>query len=125
MARAILIVLTILVLIFFSLWQRAASGQPTPSMENLLTPPEIIKYKREAHAVFDFGGLQMLHKVTKKQIPYPQCDVMQRRGQEIMVVGHNPRGYVFFVQGEPIAFRTKHNQAWQRVIDKSFRKSRQ
>ena len=51
-------------------------------------------------------------------IPYPQCDAAELIGEEIKVVGNNPKGYIFFVKRSPIAFKTDHNPAWQDIIKK-------
>lgn len=101
--------------------QAMGSAEPRAKAGNLVAPPRIIKYKQQNHALFDFGGLQMLHVVTKNPTAYPQCDAVRKRGQEIMVVGNNPKGYAFFVLGTPIAFRTKHNRKWSPLVSNTYK----
>ncbi len=85
---------------------------------NLIGPPKIITYHGEVHAVFDLGGMKYLFKVTKADKPYPQCDAVQEKGKELMVVGHNPKGYAYFVEKKPVAFKTIHSANWQEMVKK-------
>lgn len=96
------------------------SAEPTAKLENMIAPPIIIVYKKQNHAIFNFGGLEMLHKVTKNLKAYPQCDAAHKKGREIMVVGNNPKGYAFFVLGNPVAFRTKHNKKWVPLVSNTY-----
>ena len=88
-------------------------------LNNLLGPPRIIKYQGGVHAVFDMGGTKYLFKVTEEAKPYPQCDAVQVKGQELMVVGHNPKGYAYFVEGNPIAFKTDHSPNWNEIVKRT------
>ena len=103
----------------FCMWYQALA-QPRPSMDNLVAMPKMIEHEGVSHSIFDFGGLQMLYRVTQDRAPYPQCDAIQVKGQEIMVVGHDPKWFIYFVLGEPVAFRTDHNQKWQGLIKRTF-----
>ena len=82
------------------------AGIEVPSKENLIGPPEIQKGKGNYYAVFDYGGLKFKHEVIKLPVPYPQCDAITFIGGEIMIIGNNPKGYIFFVQPQPFAFKT-------------------
>ena len=107
---------TILLLIS---WATAIGADPKPDLAKLISPPVIIDIKGEYFAVFNFGGLQLKHEITKMPFAYPQCNAAELIGQEIKVVGNNPKGYIFFVKRSPIAFRTDHNPAWQGIIKKT------
>ncbi len=87
-----------------------------PNFSNLIAPPKLIVYQGSAHAVFDMGGMKYLYKVIGEPNAYPQCNVIQKKGKEIMVVSQSPQGYAFFVEGSPIAFKTDHNSNWSDVI---------
>ena len=89
---------------------------------NLLGPPRIINYQGGLHAVFDMGGMKYLFRVTKEAHPYPQCDVIQKKGKELMVVGHNPKGYAYFVEENPIAFKNDHNPNWNDIVKRTHEK---
>ena len=89
---------------------------------NLLGPPQIIKYQGGVHAVFDMGGMKYLFKVTEEAKPYPQCDVIQDKGKELLVVGHNPKGYAYFVEKNPIAFKTDHSPNWNDMVKRTHEK---
>ena len=106
---------TILLLIS---WATAIGADPKPDLAKLVSPPVIIKKKEKYFAVFNFGGLKLKHEVAKMPIPYPQCDAAELIGEEIKVVGNNPKGYIFFVKRSPIAFKPDHNPAWQDIIKK-------
>ena len=86
---------------------------------NLISPPQIVNYQGNAHAVFDLGGTKYLFKVTEKAKPYPQCDAVQEKGKELMVVGHNPNGYAYFVEKNPVAFKTDHNPSWNEIVKRT------
>jgi len=51
--------------------------------------------------------------------PFPQCNAVRTIDNELMVVGGNPFGYVFFAKTLPIAFRTDHNRLWNDLVKKS------
>ena len=51
--------------------------------------------------------------------PFPTCNAIRTIGDELMVVGGNPFGYVFFAKKLPIAFRTDHNRLWSDLVKKS------
>ena len=89
---------------------------------NLMSPPEIIKYQGVSHAIFDLGGMQYLYKLTSEISPYPQCDSVQRKGKELLVVAHSPKGYAYFVEGNPIAFKTHHNPNWNEIVKHTHKK---
>ena len=77
---------------------RADSGMlPTvPDLKQLSAPPKITQYQKQPHAIFNYGGLEFLFFVTEMPFPFPQCDAVQTLENELMVVGANPLGYVFF-----------------------------
>lgn len=91
-------------------------------LNNLLGPPQIIKYQGGVHAVFDMGGTKYLYKVVEKAKPYPQCNAVQEKGKELMVVGQNPKGYAYFVEGNPIAFKTDHNPNWNEIVKRTLKR---
>ena len=100
------------------MWKVEASPS-VPDVGQLIRPPYVIQYQQENHAVFDFGGIEFLFVVTKMPIPFPQCNAVRTIGDELMVVGGNPFGYVFFAKTLPIAFRTDHNPLWNDLVKKS------
>ena len=51
--------------------------------------------------------------------PFPQCDAVHNLENELMVVGADPFGYVFFTKAIPSAFKTEHNPLWDELIKKS------
>ena len=69
--------------------------------------------------MFDYGGLEFLFVVTRMPTPFPQCNAVRTIGDELMVVGGNPFGYVFFTKIYPIAFKTDHNPLWNDLVKKS------
>lgn len=88
------------------------------NFNNLIGPPKIVTYQGAVHAVFDMGGMKYLFKVIKKAYPFPQCDVIQEKSKELLVVGNNPKGYAYFVEKQPVAFKTIHNLNWQEMVKK-------
>lgn len=100
-------------------WTTAIGADPkVPDMGKLISPPTIVHISGAFYAVFNFGGLQLKHEIVKMPFPYPQCDAVELVGNEIKVVGNNPKGYIFFVKKNPIAFKTDHNPAWQDIVKK-------
>ena len=91
-----------------AMW-RVEASPPVPDVGQLIRPPYVIQYQEENHAVFDYGGLEFLFVVTEMPTPFPQCNAVRTIGDELMVVGGNPFGYVFFTKIFPIAFKTDHN----------------
>ena len=69
------------------------------------------------------GGLQFLYVVTSTPVPFPQCDAVQTLENELMVVGSNPFGYVFFTHTYPIAFKTDHSPLWNELVKKTWQDS--
>ena len=69
--------------------------------------------------MFDYGGLEFLFVVTKMPTLFPTCNAVRTIGNELMVVGGNPFGYVFFTKALPIAFKTDHNPLWNDLVKKS------
>ncbi len=120
MGRVVLMFIAILLAFFLALSVRA-ENRPIPNLNNLTTAPEIIKYQGVTHAIFNLGGIYFLYKVTRTATSYPQCNVLQIIGEEIKVVGHNPEGYIYFVERNPIAFKTDHNPQWMDLIKRTFR----
>jgi len=92
------------------------------NLNNLIAPPVMIKYQGSDHAVFDMGGMQYLYKVTEGVNSYPQCDAIQDKGEELMVVGLSPNGYAFFVDKTPVAFKTDHNPSWNDIVKRTHEK---
>ena len=120
MVRLIFIFALALFVTLFTMWKVEASP-PVPEIGQLVRPPYVIQYQQENHAVFDFGGLEFLYVVTKMPTPFTTCNAVQTIGDELMVVGGNPFGYVFFAKTLPIAFRTSHNRLWSDLVKKSCR----
>lgn len=89
------------------------------NINNLVGPPKMIKYQGSPHAVFDMGGMKYLYRVTQIPKPFPQCDAIQEMKKEIMVVGHNPDGYAYFVDKNPVAFKTDHNPNWNEIVKRT------
>ena len=118
MIRLFLIFLISLSITLFGLLN--AEGAPTvPSMDQLVKAPQIIEHQRKPHAVFDYGGLEYLFVISKTPTPFPTCNAVQSIGKELMVVTSDPFGYVFFVEKDPVAFKTEHNPIWDELIKKS------
>ena len=69
--------------------------------------------------MFDYGGLEFLFVVTRMPTPFPQCNAVRTIENELMVVGGNPFGYVFFTKPFPVAFKTDHNPLWNDLVKKS------
>ena len=61
-----------------------------PELNQLISPPSIIKYQRKPHAVYNYGGLYFLFVVTQMSTSFPQCNAVQCLENELMVVGSNP-----------------------------------
>ena len=118
MIRLIFIFALALFVTLFTMWKVEASP-PVPEIGQLVRPPYVIQYQQAKHAVFDFGGLEFLFVVTKMPTPFPTCNAIRAIGDELMVVGGNPFGYVFFAKTLPIAFRTDHNRLWSDLVKKS------
>ena len=108
-------ILSCIILLLISVFGVEA-GIKVPVKENLIRPPEIKIEKENYYAVFDYGGLKFKHEIIKHPVPYPQCNAMTLLGDEIMVVGNNPDGYIFFVKPQPFAFKTNHNPIWQTIL---------
>ena len=121
MGRMALIFAITLAMVFCSMWARANQAGDM-NLGNLIGPPMIIdNHKGKGpHAVFDLGGVEYLFKLTQLAKPYPQCDAIQVIREEIMVVGINPKGYVYFVDATPVAFKTGHSPIWGDLIRKTF-----
>jgi len=120
MVRLIFIVALALFVTLFTMWKVEASP-PIPPNEQLVRPPFLIEYQKRPHAVFDYGGLEFLFVVTRMPTPFPQCNAVRTIGDELMVVGGNPFGYVFFTKIFPVAFKTDHNPLWNDLVKKSCR----
>jgi len=118
MIRLVFIFSLALFVTLFAMW-KVEAGPPVPDVGQLVRPPYVIQYQQESHAVFDYGGLEFLFVVTKMPTPFPQCNAVRTIGDELMVVGGNPFGYVFFAKTLPIAFRTDHNRLWNDLVKKS------
>ena len=118
MVRIFLIFITSFIITFTCLLY-AEGAPPVPELNQLIKPPQVIKYQQKPHAVFDYGGLFFLFEVTKKPIPFPQCNAVRTINNELMIVGGNPNGYVFFTRTYPIAFKTDHNPLWDELVKKS------
>ena len=100
------------------MWKVEATPS-VPEVGQLIRPPYVIQYQQANHAVFDYGGLEFLFVVTRMPTPFPQCNAVRNIGDELMVVGGNPFGYVFFTKIFPIAFKTDHNPLWNDLVKKS------
>jgi len=118
MIRLVFIFALALFVTLFAMWKVEASP-PVPDVGQLVRLPYVIQYQQESHAVFDYGGLEFLFVVTKMPTPFPTCNAVRTIGNELMVVGGNPFGYVFFTRPFPIAFKTDHNPLWNDLVKKS------
>ena len=118
MVRLVFIFALALFVTLFTMWKVEASP-PIPPNEQLVRPPFIIEYQKRPHAVFDYGGWYFLFEVTKTPISFPQCNAVRTINNELMIVGANPNGYVFFTRDLPIAFKTDHSQLWDELVKKS------
>ena len=118
MIRLVFIFALALFVTLFAMW-KVEAGPPVPDVGQLVRPPYVIQYQQESHAVSDYGGLEFLFVVTKMPTPFPQCNAVRTIGDELMVVGGNPFGYVFFVEKHPVAFKTDHNPLWNDLVKKS------
>ena len=122
MIKTIFIFALALFITLFTMW-KVEAAPPVPPNEQLVRPPFLIEYQQEPHAVFDYGGLQFLFVVTSIPVPFPQCDAVQTLENELMVVGANPFGYVFFTHTYPIAFKTDHSPLWNELVKKTWQDS--
>jgi len=120
MVKTIFIFALALFITLFTMWKVEATPS-VPEVGQLIRPPYVIQYQQENHAVFDYGGLEFLFVVTRMPTPFPQCNAARTIGHELMVVGGNPFGYVFFTTIFPIAFKTDHNPLWNDLVKKSCR----
>ena len=118
MVKTIFIFALALFITLFTMWKVEASP-PIPPNEQLVRPPFIIEYQKRPHAVFDYGGIEFLFVVTRMPTPFPQCNAVRTIDNELMVVGGNPFGYVFFAKTYPIAFKTDHSPRWDELVKKS------
>ena len=118
MIKTIFIFALALFITLFTMWKVEATPS-VPEVGQLIRPPYVIQYQQANHAVFDYGGLEFLYVVTKMPTPFPTCNAVRTIGDELMVVGGNPFGYVFFAKTLPIAFRTDHNRLWNDLVKKS------
>jgi len=118
MIRLIFIFALALFVTLFTMWKVEATPS-VPEVGQLIRPPYVIQYQQAKHAVFDYGGLEFLFVVTKMTTPFPTCNAVRTIGDELMVVGGNPFGYVFFTKPFPIAFKTDHNPLWNDLVKKS------
>ena len=113
----------IFVLAFFItlslMWTNVRAEPTVPELNQLTSPPSIIKYQRKPHAVFNYGGLSFLFVITQMPTSFPQCNAVQYLENELMVVGSNPFGSVFFTESKPIAFKTDHSPLWNELIKKT------
>lgn len=123
MDRLALMFVVVLVTVLLAMSVRAEK-LPVPDLGSLKKAPVIIKYQGTAHAVFNLGGVYFLYKVTSPAVSYSQCDVLQVMGRELRVVGHNPYGYLYFVESKPVAFKTNHNPQWTDLIKRTFENGR-
>ena len=118
MIRLVFIFAFALFVTLFAMW-KVEAGPPVPDVGQLVRPPYVIQYQQESHAVFDYGGLEFWFVVTTMPTPFPQCNAVRTIGDELMVVGGNPFGYVFFTRPFPIAFKTDRNPLWNDLVKKS------
>jgi hypothetical protein len=86
----------------------------------LIRPPSLIEKNGEYYSIFDYGGLEFKHMVVRLPVPRPQCNAVVDMDNEIMVVGNNPKGYEFYVDKEPIAYKTNHSVLWHTRIRKTM-----
>ena len=105
------------------MWSNVRAEPEIPELRQLISPPSIIEYENQPHAVFNYGGLYFLFVITKTPISFPQCDAVQTLENELMVVGSNPFGYVFFTHTYPIAFKTDHSPLWNELVKKTWQDS--
>ena len=118
MIRLVFIFDLALFITLFAMWKVEATPS-VPEVGQLIRPPYVIQYQQANHAVFDYGGLYFLFEVIKKPIPFPQCNAVRTINNELMIVGADPNGYVFFTRALPIAFKTDHSQLWDELLKKS------
>ena len=118
MIRVFLIFITSFVITFTCLLY-AEGAPPVPELNQLIKPPQVIKYQQKPHAVFDYGGLKFLFVISKTLTAFPTCNAVQTIGEELMVVRSDPFGHVFFVIKTPIAFQTDHSPLWEELVRES------
>ena len=118
MIRIFLIFITSFVITFTCLLY-AEGAPPVPELNQLIKPPQVIKYQQKPHAVFDYGGLKFLFVISKTLTAFPTCNAVQTIGEELMVVRSDPFGHVFFVIKTPIAFQTDHSPLWEELVRES------
>ena len=82
MIRVFLIFITSFVITFTCLLY-AEGAPPVPELNQLIKPPQVIKYQQKPHAVFDYGGLFFLFEVTKQPTAFPTCNAVQSTGKEL------------------------------------------
>ena len=119
MVRLFLIFAIALFISLVLMWSNVRAEPRVPSLDQLIGPPSIIEYQREPHAVFDYGGLQFLYAIKKMPTPFPQCDAVQYLKNELVVIGANPFGYIFFTELIPTAFKTDHSLHWDELVQKT------
>ena len=105
------------------MWSNVRAEPKVPELDQLMSPPSIIEYQRQPHAVFNYGGLYFLFVITEMPPPFPQCDAVQTLENELMVVGSNPFGYVFFTHTDPIAYKTDHSPLWNELVKETWQDS--
>ena len=119
MTRLFFIFVIALIITLVAMWSNVRAEPKIPALDQLIGPPSIINYQREPHAVFNYGGLQFLFFVTKMPTPFPQCDAVQYLENELVVIGANPFGYIFFTELIPTAFKTDHSLHWDELVQKT------
>jgi len=112
---------TVLSISFFACLSYAFDLEPkVPPIGKLIRPPSLIEKNGEYYSIFDYGGLEFKHMVVRLPVPRPQCNAVVDMDNEIMVVGNNPKGYEFYVDKEPIAYKTNHSVLWHTRIRKTM-----
>ena len=113
--------ITVLSISFFIGIAYAFDLEPkVPPIGKLIRPPSLIEKNGEYYSIFDYGGLKFKHMVVRLPVPRPQCNAGVDMDNEIMVVGNNPKGYEFYVEKEPIAYKTDHSVLWHTRIRKTM-----
>ena len=119
MTRLFFIFVVALFITLVLMWSNVRAEPKVPPLNQLIAPPLIIDYLREPHAVFNYGGLQFLYVIKKIPTPFPQCDAVQYLENELVVIGANPFGYIFFTELTPTAFKTDHSLHWDELVQKT------
>ena len=119
MIRLFFIFAIALFITLFALWSNVRAEPKIPALNQLIAPPSIIEYQREPHAVFNYGGLQFLYVIKKMPTPFPQCDAVQYLENELVIIGADPFGYIFFTELIPTAFKTDHSLHWDELVQKT------